>query len=367
MSHEATIDVLVNGPDGIIACSPTTAILASERGGSKQVRWSNGAVCYVVSASRPDTARGKSVDVVVFDEYAWMDDHEALEAVMTPLLRTREGSGLVGMRIIITTPNRSNPKVNKYLKDLSQSDECEYRRVELDRNRAVSKRDRDKMKASPLLSEESYREEIKGEIILDAKALLWTEKMIADANREIELPLYYDRMVMVLDPADKSDTMSNYSGLAVAAISGMDIFVLHTERGHWTPLETDKKMLELAKHFPLDEVFIEVNGIGEYGIAAMSLDVTPIVVKPLENKRVRASSILGAYENGYVHHIGDHAVLESEQTGFTGVKKTNVGDAMDTVDATVHAIRELYRGAGMLIEPIALDPRYATTNYTNNY
>ena len=338
----------IEGKDGIVACSGGLAKWTPSRSGGMVV-WPNGAVAYANSANTVADGRGDTSDLNLWDEFAHYPNVERFVTATAPALRPRAGTGITPKRIIITTPNMANPAANAYLAELRERPGTLFRQVPTDYNRAISAAAR-KLIADELLAmgELETRQELYGEIILDAGgALLFTRALLDQARRPVAVPDEFNDIYLALDPAMTSKQVSDYSAIAIVGRLGNRAYVLHSERGHWTPDETAQRVAQLAELWGA-KIFAEINVIGDYLIKRLEaegerLRIFPIRVRAGEDKRSRARSILGLYERGLVHHIGDHYALEREMAGFTGDDKTAIAKNDDMVDALVHALRELYR------------------------
>ena len=343
-TNDMVRDININGDDGIIACARLPAAFTSERGGRGRIRYGNGGVCYIASARTADASRGSSIQYLLLDEMAWYDDPEQVMRALVPSLRVGGRKRL----IVTTTPNMDRPKINQMLLELKAQPTTLSRQVPLAYNRAISAEDQQLQRDMFPGSELQARQEFDGEIIIDeGTSLLFKRWMIDAARRTVQVPDIFNRVVLVLDPAMTSQAKSDYSAITVAGQIGSRNYILHSSRGHWSPDETAQQVARVADIWGA-QVYAEINGIGDYLLHKLESEdkrirVTGIRVKPGEDKRSRANSILGLYERQMVHHIGSHDDLEREQLGFTGDDRTALTPNDDLVDATVHALRELNR------------------------
>ncbi len=157
------------------------------------------------------------------------------------------------------------------------------------------------------------------------------------------------RLVVAVDPATKSHEDADMTAFTVAGrgwtvetMFGDDRprgYLLHCERGRFTPTAAMKRAAALYHEHRADCVVIEANNRGDY-LPALLEQVDPTVnwriVHATRGKRARAAPAAQLYEQARVHHVGSARVfaeLEEQMTTFVGQGETE--DSPDLSDSAV--------------------------------
>jgi len=131
-----------------------------------------------------------------------------------------------------------------------------------------------------------------------------------------------DRLVTV-DPAISKREHAHFATVLGARREKGEIWVLHYERGHWSPNELIDKTFSLAKMVGTNKVRIESNAYQAalvYGIKdemkkrGITLRVEEVKAKAPKEQRILALQPFA--ENGQLHIKRTHRVLEQEMMDF---------------------------------------------------
>ena len=327
------VDINVNGDDGIIACSRTEAEFGVQMYGRPQIAWKNGAVCRIGYASNPTSVRGPSVEILFCDEYGHYPNIEDVQAAIEPTLRLGDAR-----MVIATTPNLDDVRMQRHLLALAREPDTFTRQVSTFANRALSRRRLERLRKR-WAGTTMGRQELEGEIIIDAGLSLWQPEHIVRGLP----PDQFDAVVISLDPNKKVAAGSDNAAIVVGGIVGDRGYILHAEAGRWTPKQLWDRLRDNAVGFSADILLVEDNAVGDFfGPSMRSFGDLPLRLETVTatiDKRARAYDALGVYEQGRVTHCTEVPALESEMMLFTGVPKTQDGPD-DLVDALVHLVRE---------------------------
>lgn len=334
-------EVLVEGPAGILAVSPPWNRPLYEPS-KRRLTWPNGAMATTYSADEPERLRGPQHDAAVCDELAAWSYPESYDMLQFGL---RQGNN---PRCVVAT----TPKPVKLLKDLlaREGDGVVVTRGSTYENRSNL--------APSFLSSivRKYegtrlgRQELLAELLEDVPGALWRRSRIEEL-RVFGVPAL-QRIVIAIDPAVSSEEKSDETGIVVAGMSGtQEAFVLEDLSGRYQPLEWARKAIGLYRKYKADRIVAEVNNGGDM-VEATLRTVDPSVpykaVHASRGKARRAEPVAALYEQGRVHHVGNHPQLEDQLCEMTVDFDTAVmGYSPDRLDAAVWAITEL-----MLTEPV---------------
>ena len=131
------------------------------------------------------------------------------------------------------------------------------------------------------------------------------------------------RIVVAIDPAVTSEEDSDETGIVVVGeADGGHGFVLADYSMRGTPDECMRKAVWAYRTHEADRVIGEVNNGGDY-IGTLLATVDPNVpyrkVVATRGKRVRAEPVSALYEQGRVHHVGVHTMLEEQMVSWVPV------------------------------------------------
>ena len=174
----------------------------------------------------------------------------------------------------------------------------------------------------------------------DAVGALWKRDQIESLRVDKAPDLI--RIVVAIDPAVTSTEDSDETGIIVAGL-GVDqhAYILEDCSGTYSPAEWASQAVLAFHKRQGDRIVGEVNNGGdlvEVNIRTVDPDVPFTAVHASRGKRVRAEPIAGLYEQGKIHHVGQHPTLEDQMVTWEPSKSTW---SPDKVDALVWAIWEL--------------------------
>jgi phage terminase large subunit-like protein len=193
------------------------------------------------------------------------------------------------------------------------------------------------------------QQELEGVLLDDVEGALWTADGIdayrADPARVPDLL----RVVVAVDPAVSNEEDSDETGIVVTGeADGGHGFVLADYSMRGTPDACMRKAVWAYHHHQADKVIGEANNGGDYiGSLLRTVDANVPYEKVIatRGKRVRAEPVSALYEQGRMHHVGVHTMLEEQMISWV---PSDPGDSPDRVDAlcwSVAALRGLTSGS----------------------
>lgn len=231
--HVALRDVLFEGVSGFIACIPPEEIEHYKKGlGDIALKLKNGSIIVGFTAGNPDSVRGSSFSLLLCDEYAAWPRHKAQDMFDQARMTLRESEN---PRVIVATTPKRVPHILK-LVEMAKDPEL--------RIRVITGRSRD----NTALTEDWFRQmeatygnsrigrqELEGELVMDAENALWTWDMIENARRpsDMEVPRII-RAVIGIDPSGSKD--GDATGLVVMGVdTNKTLWVLENATTQGTP------------------------------------------------------------------------------------------------------------------------------------
>jgi phage terminase large subunit-like protein len=329
-------DVMLEGESGILTIAPPGWRPIYEPS-KRRLTWPNGAVATVYSGEEPDRLRGP-------EHYAaWLD-----EAAFYPLVQDVWDNLMFGLRlgekprVIVTTTPKPRPWLKALLADP---------RTRLSRSSTYANLDN----LSPVFAERVIakyegtrlgRQELYAEILEDVEGALWSVNLIASARTEE--PPDLDRIVVAVDPAGSSNKGSDETGILVVGMQRAErdhLYVLDDLSGTYSPNDWANKTMQAVRKWNADCIVAETNFGGDMVTETLrNVDnrVRIKTVRAKKAKKLRAEPVVGLYEQGRVHHVGEFVDLETQMTEWVPFD----GDSPDRVDALVYACLELADRAG---------------------
>jgi len=338
--------VMVEGDSGILACSPPDRRPAFKASLNRLV-WPNGAEAMLASAMNPEALRGPQFDCAWSDELAkWTYARAAWDMLQFCLRLGPEP------RQIVTTTPRNAPVLIEILEMAGTV----VTHAGTAANRANLAPDFLERLEARYGGTELGRQELEGELIRAREGALWTRAAI-DAGR-VAAPPALDRIVVAVDPPVSTGAESDECGIVVAGLEKKG------ERRDWQayiladrstqgkgPGDWARDALQAYRAFEADRLVAEVNQGGdlvESVLRQYAPELSYRAVRASRGKRVRAEPVAALYEQGRVHHVGTHPVLEDQMCGYAG----QPGAASpDRLDALVWALTELMIDAGAAESP----------------
>jgi phage terminase large subunit-like protein len=336
--------VMIEGPSGILACSPpdrTPEWIA----GKRQLVWPNGAKALAVSAHEPESLRGPQFDAAWVDELAkWKKGQEVWDMLQFAL---RLGDD---PRAMVTT----TPRNVRVLKDLLASPSTVVTHARTEANAAYL--------AESFLTEVRARyanqwlakQELDGVMVEDLQGALWTWEGLNRVTKVFEVMPAFTRIVVAVDPAVSAKATSDECGIVVVGaittgpVQEWRAVVLEDASVKGLgPTEWAQAAIDAMERHGADRIVVEVNQGGNLVRSVME-QVDPLVaiaeVRAFEGKAIRAEPVAALYEQGRIAHVPGLERLEEQMTQMTMQGYRGPGSP-DRVDALVWALTAL------MIEP----------------
>lgn len=326
----------MEGESGILAVSPPWFKPIYEPS-KRRITWPNGAIATLYDAREPDQLRGPQHDLAVLDELA---KYRYAQAVFDNLL--------FGLRLGIhprwVAP--TTPRPTKLIKEL-----CKDPRVAVTRGSSMEnignlaptyKRNVIDRYAGTRLG----RQEIEAEILEDVPGALWNRRNLDEHRVDKAPPL--KRIVVGVDPNASSSETANETGIIVGGVCEKNEgYVLDDLSLRGTPEEWARRAISGYRLHEADLIVAEKNNGGEMVesvLRAVSRDIPVKLVHASRGKYVRAEPQSALYDQGRVHHVGTHPVLEDQMIAFTpeSAADRSDGQSPDRVDALVWMLSELF-------------------------
>lgn len=340
-------DVLIEGPAGLMACSPPNFRPTYEPS-KRRVTWPNGVYAITFSAEQPDQLRGPQHAWAICDELAaWQYLEESWSNLQLGLRL-----GAHPRAVVATTPRPSAA-----LRDLlREPDTVATRGGTYDNAANLPAKALDYFRRR-YEGTRLGRQELAGEMLDDLPGALWTRAMIEAARKRgepwsgLSAPTreLFRRIVVAVDPSGSNgDDEGDDQGIVVAGeIAGVagrpEYVILQDLTGQRSPQEWGRVAVEACQASGADRIVAEANYGGAMVRAVLAQAGTNAPVKLIhasQGKRQRAEPIAALYEQGRVHHARAFPALEDELCQFTtsGYKG---GASPNRADAAVWALTEL--------------------------
>lgn len=180
----------------------------------------------------------------------------------------------------------------------------------------------------------------------DAKGALWKRDTIKKhrINRS-EMPELH-RIVVAVDPMASTDAEGAETGIVVAGVGPWLVgkeykthaFVLEDASLHASPKGWAERVQQAVKEWLADRIVAEKNNGGDMVehvlLSVEGAGLVPVtLVWASRGKHARAEPVAALYEDGQVHHVGEHVALEDQQCTWKPG-----GPSPNRIDALVWAI-----------------------------
>lgn len=359
-------ETMVEGPSGLLNTS-NPAFRPIWEPSRRRVVWPNGVIGHGFSAEEPDRIRGANLGFAWLDEGAFMDEIE--DVWMNLLLALREkhaDAGLVNPHVMITT----TPRATKFMKALVKDPQTVLHRVSTYENLANLSSVFKQTVLSRFEGTRMGQQELYGEILADVEGALWNNGMFK--YHEGELPAF-SNIIIAVDPAGSANKRSDETGIIVVGIEGYGTdfraWVIEDQTGKYSPKGWATKAVFLKEKYSASCIVAEKNYGGEMvrtTLKSVEESVPVILVDSRKGKDVRATPIVGLYEQGRVFHAGkrgDLMDLEDEMTSWI----PGESPSPNRIDAAVHGITYLTknRGSGKITVPGGAGRREAGERVTS--
>ncbi len=343
-------DVMVEGPSGLIACSPVGFKPVYEPS-KRRVRWPNGAIATTFTAEKPQQVRGPECELLWADE---IDHWKYPETWDLAMLGLRKGPH---PRAVAT----STPKPTGLVRKLSRQPGV----IVIDGSTFENSENLAESFLTQIVARYKgtrlERQEIYGEILDAAEGALWGPELldrqrVSERGYPVKVVMVdgqerevadFIRVVIAVDPAVTSGEDSDETGIIVAGLGGDNrIYIVADETCRLAPHLWAARVARLYDEWKADRVIGEVNNGGdlvETVLRAAAPNLSYKTVRATRGKRLRAEPIAALYEQRRVLHCGIFPMLEEQMCSWT----PEVTDySPDRLDALVYAVQELALGYG---------------------
>jgi phage terminase large subunit-like protein len=349
---------------GIVAVSPPDFRPRYVQGKRPRLIWPNGVTAYTYSAEKPERLRGWQ------HGKAWADEPVAWQASRLSYTWDMLMFGLrlgVNPQIVVTTTPKPIPWLVGARKGppvgLLNDPRCMITRGRTSDNRANLAAAFIQNVIAPYEGTRMGRQEIDAEILSDIEGALWTIALI-EAHRLRTLDgVEITRTVVAIDPQASEGTgetdqpQGPETGIVGASLGWcrckcrtiedapeLHVFVRADASGNFSPYTWGSKALALAKELQADRIIGEQNNGGamvEGTIRSIDSRASYKAVYASRGKRTRAEPVAALAEQGKLHHVGFHPLLEDQLTTWDGG-----GASPNRLDALVWAVTELALAEG---------------------
>jgi len=342
-------DVSVFGESGIMNLPQPASEKPVYKPSESALYWPNGSYAKLLSAEKPDAARGSQF------HYAWVDELASYTPFVGPdglttfdnvRLATRLGEHPI---IIVTT----TPKRVKIIRDLiTESKEkgtVKLIRGSTDENRSnLSSVYLDVVHGS-FDGTAVAKQELDGEMLDEApEGALWAEENILHAAMSREEAMRLPYRVVAVDPTVAKDPRDECGIVVVGSTSEVGMhkrtaYVLADESLKATPEVWAQKVVDTFNEWKCHGIIVEKNQ-GHHLLTMALLNIDPTLegrifpVNAGQSKALRAEPVAQIYEQHRVNHILAFPLLETQMTTW---EPEITPKSPDRVDALVHGITGL--------------------------
>jgi predicted phage terminase large subunit-like protein len=112
----------------------------------------------------------------------------------------------------------------------------------------------------------------------------------------------FRNVVLSCDPAGKAGIKNDYTAITIVGIDAKEIYLLHVDRGHWTVLQMQSRITELASEWAVTQVIVEntASGMGLIQLLQEQTRLPVIGQHPTDDKETRLSRHHGRFEAGRI-------------------------------------------------------------------
>ena len=337
-------DTLIQGDSGLMNIHPPSEGFHYSPANAR-VNWANGSTGVLLTAEEPDSFRGPQGHYALADEVAarnqkpdgagmtaWQNlriatrlgDHPQIMAATTPkrtqmlydLMEEKEQTGKIWLSHSTTFDNAGN-LADVYLEQVTGLFE-----------------------GTSLAAQE-----LEGMLLGEAEGALWSLKNIDDTRVKGVASIGSLLRVVAVDPS-VADSPKDECGIVVVGSSmtrelhKREMYVLEDASLLASPGDWAREVVRMAQKWRCPVVAETNQGGALVRSAIHAIDPTIKVyeVHSKYGKALRAEPVTLAYEQERVHHVGVHAMLESQMTTWI---PGDTKKSPDRVDALVHGITAL--------------------------
>ncbi len=364
----AVREEMIEGPEGILACSPPWMRPEWEPS-KKRLTWPNGVVGRTFTADEPDGLRGPNLYWMWLEEVSSWRYPEAFHEGANLCLRKGDAQG-----IITSTPKRV-PLIKDFL--LGFEDPATHQRPGAPLPDFAITRG-STYENAPNLSKgfidsllaryegtNTGRQELHGELLEDVTGALWTYDVI-EKNRVREHPPLVVVAVAV-DPTRAESGQGDECGIVAGGL-GTDghVYVLSDDTLRGSPETWGRAALRRYNELRADHLTWESNFAKDL-VPRVLLSIDPNArlreVTATRGKVVRAEPVAGLYEQGRVHHVLRDATnplarLEDELCGWSPGQQVRQERSPNRLDAMVWLVTDLaLSGHVQIAAPMSIGTR----------
>jgi phage terminase large subunit-like protein len=309
--------------------------------------WANGARAEFFSAEDPERLRGPQFHAAWCDEVAaWRNMRDVWDMLQFCLRLGKHP------KVLVTT----TPKPVSLMRELIKSPKSHVTSGSTYDNidnlaPAFIEKMKDTYEGTRL-----GRQELYAEILNEAAGALWSAEILDRCQiKKDDLPPYFERIVVSVDPAITSNEESDMTGVVVAALDvNNKAYILEDATNNYTPREWAERVVELFEKYGADRIVAEKNQGGDmvrHTLETVAPNLPIRLVTASQGKKARAEPISALYEQGKVFHIPGLDLLEQQMVVWEPLGKTG---SPDRLDACVWALTDLMLG-GVIIPRLSLN------------
>lgn len=300
----------VHAPDERPEYKPSTTSL----------HWPNGSQALLLSSESPDGARGPQFHYGVGDEFAaWKTNVDASGATLFSNLVAATRLGDNPQLLLATTPKRT-----QVMKSLMEDAKLPEKRIKIISgstfdNTSLSKNYIDNL-VGQYGNSDLAKQELNGEMLLDAEGLVFTQEMIAKARDESGKYPYFPLRFVAVDPSVAENPKDECGIMVIGVSQERDLtqrtaYVLEDYSIKAGPDVWSKVVVQAAKHWNTKFVVYEKNQGGaliQMAINAVDDGLQTFPVVATRGKQTRAEPVVIAMQQGRVRFNGLMPELEDQ-------------------------------------------------------
>jgi len=202
-----------------------------------------------------------------------------------------------------------------------------------------------------------YRQEIEGELLLQAEGALWGIDLIHSIRIPYSADMIFDEIVVAIDPAVSTDKKADETGIIVAGRADKKAYILADYSVKASALDWARLAYRICERHNARKLIYERNLAGpliedilKRVLSEHSSKVRLVKVHAKKSKQFRAEPVAALYEAERVFHMKDTpgawGSLERLEAQMTTWEPSDT-KSPDRIDALVHAVDHLLvKGAG---------------------
>lgn len=359
-TREAVRKIMLRGPAGLLTISPPW--FAPKYEPSKLlITWPQHPVtgvqmqARIYSAERPERLRGEQHEKVWADEVAAWPKQDAFEQIDMGLRLGKKP------QMLITTTPRSTALMVDLVLGPKNAEGVRVPRADVTVTKGRSEENEDNLARGSIESMRSRygetrlgRQELDAELLERTGAELFTQETI-NLFRVPGVPRL-KRIVVAIDPT-KSEEPGDECGIVVDGLGeDGDAYVIDDRTVKGSPHKWATAAVEAYNLYRADALVYEKNGLEkvEKTMKAVAPEAKWVEVHASDGKQLRAEPVSALYEQGRVHHVGVHALLEDEMVTWDPTPRARrrrrdgeeetMAPSPNRMDANVHGITHLLLG-----------------------